>query len=125
MGETEPGDGAGGAATAWDMDVEAGTAGPRVAAGGADVGAADGQDGTGSVSTGGEAVIDADGEGGAGGATVTGVARAETSNLGNCITHNRSVTDTDTLQLPRPGEDDATTSAASTSKLTIASRFLS
>ena len=107
------------------MDVEAGTAGPRVAAGGADVGAADGQDGTGSVFTGGEAVIDADGEGGA--ATVTGVARAETSDLlvGNCITHNRSVTDTDSLQLPRPGEDDATTSAASTSKLTIASCFLS
>jgi len=123
MGEIEPGEGAGGAATASDMDVEAGTAGPRVAAGGADVGAADGQDGTGSVSTGGEAAIDADGEGGA--ATVTGVAWAETSDLGNCITHNRSVTDTDTLQLPRPGEEDATTSAASTSKLTIASCFLS
>ena len=107
------------------MDVEEGTAGPRVAAGGADVGGADGRDGTDSVSTDGEAVIDADGEGGAGGATVTGVARAETSNLGNCITHNRSVTDTDTLQLPRPGEDDVTTSAASTSKLTIASGFFS
>ena len=123
MGGIEPGEGAGGAATASDMDVEEGTAGPRVAAGGADIGAADGHDGTDTVSTSGEAVIDADGEGGA--ATVTGVARAETSDLGNCITHNRSVTDTDTLQLPRPGEDDATTSAASTSKLTIASCFLS
>ena len=41
----EPGEGAGGAATASDMDVEAGTAGPRVAAGGADIGAADGHDG--------------------------------------------------------------------------------
>ena len=117
--------GAGDASSPSDMEVEDWAAGPRVAAGGADVGAADGQDGTDSVSTGGEAVIDADGEGGAGGAIVTGVARAETSDLGNCITHNRSVTDTDTLQLPRPGEDDATTSAASTSKLTIASRFLS
>ena len=125
MGGIEPGEGAGGAATASDMDVEEGTAGPRVAAGGADIGAADGHDGTDTVSTSGEAVIDADCEGGAVGATVTGVAQVETSNLGNCITHNRSVTDTDTLQLPRPGEDDATTSAASTSKLTIASRFLS
>ena len=67
--------GAGDASSPSDMEVEDWAAGPRVAAGGADVGAADGQSGTGSVSTGGEAVIDADGEGSAVGATVTGSRR--------------------------------------------------
>ena len=44
------------------MDVEEGAAGPRDAAGGADVGAVGGQDGTDPVSTGGEAVVNAGSE---------------------------------------------------------------
>ena len=62
LGGNEPGEGASGATTASDMDVEEGAAGPRDAAGGADVGAVGGQDGTDPVSTGGEAVVNAGSE---------------------------------------------------------------
>ena len=74
LGGKEPGEGASGATTASDMDVEEGAAGPRDAAGGADVGAVGGQDGTDPVSTGGEAVVNTGSEYLAVDAAVTGVA---------------------------------------------------
>ena len=74
LGGNAPGEGASVATTASDMDVEEGAAGPRDAAGGADVGAVGGQDGTDPVSMGGEAVVNAGSEAGAVDAAVTGVA---------------------------------------------------
>ena len=74
MGGIEPGEGAGGASSPSDMDVEDWAAGPRVAAGEVEAGAAGGQDGIDSGSAGGEAVINAEGES-AGDTAETGAAR--------------------------------------------------